>query len=409
MIQALRGMKDIIDSSDSDKFTLFIDTATKIAKNYGFKFIQTPILEETSLYIRSVGETSDIVGKEMYRFEDKGGNDVSMRPEGTAGVVRSFIEKKLDKKGGLNRFFYYGQMFRYERPQKGRLRQFHQFGIESFGESSVYEDTAVITLARDIFDSLGIKYQLQLNSLGCPACMPTYRETLISFLEDNQEGICEDCKNRTKTNPIRALDCKNPSCQEIYVEAPKITDNLCLECDSDFATLKELLEKSNTNYMVNKSLVRGLDYYSKTAFEFVSTEIGAQSAIAGGGRYDRLIEFLDGKPTPAVGFAIGIERIFDLLPVKEEPKSGIYFGAMDEENVKDLFNTADPYRKDNKVTFEPKAKSLKALLKGADKSNARYAVIVGESEAKENKLWIKDLQEKKEDVIDKEYLGDYIG
>ncbi|MCV6608200.1 MAG: histidine--tRNA ligase [Campylobacterales bacterium] len=407
MLQALRGMKDLID--DGEKFNYFVKTAENVAKKYGFSFVETPILEETSLYIRSVGESSDIVGKEMYRFEDKGGNDVSMRPEGTAGVVRAFVEKKLDRKGGLNRFYYCGPMFRYERPQKGRLRQFHQFGIESFGEESVYEDAAVITLAKNIFDDLGIGCELQLNSLGCKECMPTYRETLVSFLRSHQDKICDDCKKRTETNPIRTLDCKNSECQNIYVDAPKITDNLCQNCDTDFEKLKKLLEASNIEFSINKNLVRGLDYYNKTAFEFVSKEIGAQSAIAGGGRYDKLVEYLDGKETPAVGFAIGIERIFPLFEKKDESLNKFYIGAMDEKYTDTSFILAVDLRRENEVTFEPKTKSLKSHLKGADKVGAKYCCVIGENEGQNNEIWVKDLEAKEEKVIKQEDLKGLIG
>jgi len=238
MIKALRGMKDIIDS----KFLKIFDTARDVAENYGFSYIETPILEETILFKRSVGESSDIVNKEMYQFIDKGGNDVCLRPEGTAGVVRSFIEHKFDKQQTSKRFWYFGPMFRYERPQKGRLREFHQFGIESFGVESIYEDINIIAMASDIFDRLNIAYTLKINSLGCSTCMPKYREKLVEFLENNKENLCEDCQRRINQNPIRTLDCKNSSCQAILKDAPKITDNLCEICERDFETLKKGLE-----------------------------------------------------------------------------------------------------------------------------------------------------------------------
>jgi histidyl-tRNA synthetase len=226
MIKALRGMKDIEDP----RFLKIFDTARVITENYGFNYIETPILEETSLFKRSVGESSDIVNKEMYQFIDKGGNDVCLRPEGTAGVVRSFIEHKYDKAQSPKRLWYFGPMFRYERPQKGRLREFHQFGIESFGESSIYEDINIIAMAADIFDSLGIEYTLKINSLGCSECMPRYRDKLVEFLNSHKEKLCEDCQRRITQNPIRTLDCKVESCQAILKNAPKITDNLCKSC-----------------------------------------------------------------------------------------------------------------------------------------------------------------------------------
>jgi histidyl-tRNA synthetase len=314
MIKALRGMKDIIE--DSDKFTHFINTASKIAENFCFEYIETPLLEETRLFKRSVGESSDIVNKEMYQFTDKGGNDVCLRPEGTAGVVRAYIEKKYDSLKTPKQWFYYGPMFRYERPQKGRLREFHQFGVESFGEESVYEDVKVILMASKILDSLNIKYTLKINSLGCNECRPNYMNSLVSFLEEKKDNLCQDCNRRITQNPLRVLDCKNENCQNELKTAPKITYNLCENCNKDFEILKNELDKLEIKYEVDTNLVRGLDYYNKTAFEFVSDEVGAQSAICGGGRYDKLVEMLDGKPVPAVGFAMGIERLLPLVNIE---------------------------------------------------------------------------------------------
>jgi histidyl-tRNA synthetase len=403
MIRSLRGMNDIL-SPDNQRFEYFLNTATTIAKRYGFEYFEAPILEETALFKRSVGESSDIVGKEMYQFTDKGDNDVCMRPEGTAGVVRAFIQNKHDKQGGIHRFFYHGPMFRYERPQKGRLRQFHQFGVESFGVASVYEDASVIMMVADILKALGISFKLKLNSLGCPECMPPYRQNLVNFLESVEEHICEDCVRRKATNPIRVLDCKNGTCQEKYIEAPKLLENLCESCDSDFETLQKLLKQSGIDYEIDKHLVRGLDYYSKTAFEFVSDEIGAQSAIAGGGRYDRLVEFLDGKPTPAVGFAIGIERLLELIRMPEAEREGYYFGAMDEEAVATVMTAGQKKRQSDKVTIEYAPKSLKAHLKGADRVNARYCAVIGENEMKTASIWVKDLVKKEENVIELDKL-----
>jgi histidyl-tRNA synthetase len=391
-------MNDIL-SEDYERFTYFLQTASKIAQRYGYHYIETPLLEETALFKRSVGESSDIVGKEMYQFIDKGGNDVCLRPEGTAGVVRAFIQNKLDRKGGIHRFFYHGPMFRYERPQKGRLREFHQFGVESFGVASVYEDAAMIMMVSDILNELGIGYRLQLNSLGCQECMPPYRKKLINFLQAAEEHICEDCIRRKSTNPIRVLDCKNGNCQEKYVEAPKLIDHLCENCATDFATLQKILEDNGIKSEIDTHLVRGLDYYSKTAFEFVSDNIGSQSAIAGGGRYDRLVEFLDGRATPAVGFAIGIERLLELIRMPETGLEGYYMGAMDKEAVSMILKTAQKKRCSDKVVVEYEPKGLKAHLKAADRIKARYCVVVGENELKENTLWVKDLHEKKELVI----------
>jgi histidyl-tRNA synthetase len=398
MIQSLRGMNDIL-SNDYERFNYFIDTATAIAKRYGFHYVETPLLEETALFKRSVGESSDIVGKEMYQFTDKGGNDVCLRPEGTAGVVRAFIQQKLDKKGGIHRFYYHGAMFRYERPQKGRLREFHQFGVESFGIDSVYEDALMIMMVADILKALGIGYRLQLNSLGNQNCMPQYRENLISFIDACGDNICEDCQRRKSTNPIRVLDCKNEKCQSLYETAPKLINQLCSGCDNDFATLKAILDDHGIAYEIDTHLVRGLDYYSKTAFEFVSDNIGSQSAIAGGGRYDRLIEFLDGKPTPAVGFAIGIERLLELIVMPEPSRSGYYLGAMENESLPMILKCAEKFRQTNVAVVEYESKNLKNHLKGADRINARYCAVIGENERNTNSIWIKDLLEQKETII----------
>ncbi len=398
MIQPLRGMKDLT-FEQSERFVHIVTTAISIAKKYGYGYIETPILEETALFRRSVGDSSDIVSKEMYQFEDKGGNDVCMRPEGTAGVVRAFVSAKLDRQPIKQKFYYYGAMFRYERPQKGRLREFHQFGCESFGEASVYEDFTIITMISQIFEALGIGYELEINSLGCKECMPPYKTNLVGFLKQRQEELCEDCNRRIDINPIRVLDCKNSNCQALLTNSPKLMQNLCDECDSDFGKLTSLLDDAKIAYKINTNLVRGLDYYNKTAFEFVSCEIGAQSAIAGGGRYDKLVEFLDGKPTPAVGFAIGIERIMELVQMPQIKRDGIYLGAMVEEAIESLFEIAREKRKESKVTLEYNSKGFKSHLKGADKVNARYCMLIGEDELKNGTIWMKDLESKEESVI----------
>jgi len=398
MISALRGMKDI-HFEDAKKFENFLNIAIQIAKNHGFSPIETPILEETGLFKRSVGESSDIVGKEMYRFTDKGDNDVCMRPEGTAGVVRAFIEKKLDRAGGEYRFYYFGPMYRYERPQKGRLRQFHQFGIESFGESSCLEDAAMISMAASIFDAIGIRYTLKLNSLGCEKCVPQYRQQLKVALEAKKHLLCEDCQRRIETNPMRVFDCKNESCQKLLESEPRITDALCDECKSDFDGVKSALKRIGIGYEIDKNLVRGLDYYTKTAFEFVSTEIGAQSSIAGGGRYDKLVESLDGKTTPAVGFAIGIERILDLIPLGEMQRKGIYFAPLCDEAVLQAFEMSRDFRQNTVTYLGYSAKSPKNHLKAADKHNAVWFAGIGEQEMQTKSVWLKNLETKEESNV----------
>ena len=398
MIKSLRGMNDIL-SEDYERFTYFINIATDVAQKYGFHFIETPLLEETALFKRSVGESSDIVGKEMYQFTDKGENDVCLRPEGTAGVVRAFIEKKLDKAGGIHRFFYHGSMFRYERPQKGRLRQFHQFGVESFGVDSVYEDATMIMMSADILKRCGIGYRLQLNSLGDSNCMPQYRDSLISYIESVEDEICEDCVRRKTTNPIRVLDCKNEKCQALYEKAPKLINSLCDSCESDFTKLKKILDDNEIAYEIDTNLVRGLDYYSKTAFEFISDNIGSQSAIAGGGRYDKLVEFLDGRPTPAVGFAMGIERLMELIVMPENKRDGYYIGAMDEESIDLVISLAQRKRQTDKVIIDYKAKNFKNHIKGADKANTKYFILIGSNEIESGTITIKNLEDKTEQTL----------
>jgi histidyl-tRNA synthetase len=391
-------MKDLT-FDDSKRFMHIVTTSIEVAKKYGYTYIETPILEETALFKRSVGDSSDIVSKEMYQFEDKGGNDVCMRPEGTAGVVRAFVHAKLDRQPIKQKFYYYGPMFRYERPQKGRLREFHQFGCESFGETSIYEDFTIITMISQIFSELGIGFDLKINSLGCTTCMPPYKKNLVNFLTELKDELCKDCNRRIDTNPIRVLDCKNQTCQSLLANSPKLINNLCAECDADFNKLTTLLDKSDIKYEVDTNLVRGLDYYNKTAFEFVSNEIGSQSAIAGGGRYDKLVEFLGGKPTPAVGFAIGIERIMELVKMPKDVREGIYMGAMTKEAIEALFPLALSKRKETKVTIEYNPKGFKTHMKGADKVNSRYAMLIGEDELKNGTVWVKDLESKEEKTV----------
>ncbi len=397
-IQSLRGMKDILNE-ESELFTYFIENASRIAKNYGFSYLETPILEETALFKRSVGESSDIVNKEMYQFIDKGDNDVCLRPEGTAGVVRSFVQNKFDRAGGTYKFYYYGSMFRYERPQKGRLRQFHQFGCESFGENSIYEDANIICMIKDIFDFFGIKFKLQLNSLGCNDCMPSYKTNLVQHLSNLRAELCEDCNRRIQTNPIRVLDCKNENCKTLLVNAPKITHNLCSNCDTNFEELKAILSANNITYEIDTNLVRGLDYYTQTAFEFVSDEIGAQSAIAGGGRYDKLVEFLGGRATPAVGFAIGIERVWELIKIKETPKEYYYFGALSQEALPTVFSLALKKRKEEKCYIEYTPRGFNKHFKIAEKLNATILILIGENELQNQTITLKNLLTKEEKTI----------
>ena len=390
-IQSLRGMKDIVND-ESALFIYFVENASRIAKNYGFSYIETPLLEETALFKRSVGESSDIVNKEMYQFIDKGENDVCLRPEGTAGVVRHFVEKKLDRAGGNYKWYYYGPMFRYERPQKGRLREFHQFGCEVFGIDSVYEDANIIIMIKEILEFFGIGFTLKLNSLGCKECMPVYKENLVKHLTNFKENLCEDCNRRILTNPIRVLDCKNENCQLLLNNSPKITTSLCNSCDTDFEKLKEILDFNGITYEVDSNLVRGLDYYNKTAFEFVSNEIGAQSAIAGGGRYDRLVEFLGGKSTAGVGFAIGIERLLELVKMPTCEEDVIYIGALDEKSLNTVVKVANQKRKTTKTLVEYAPRGFGKHFGIAEKLGANIVALIGENELNSGTIYIKNIK-----------------
>lgn len=400
MISALKGMKDLL-SIEARLYERVINACESVARNYGFEFIATPHLELSTLFKRSVGESSDIVGKEMYEFIDKGENSVCLRPEGTAGIVRAYIEHKFDKTQSVKRWFYHGSMFRYERPQKGRLREFHQFGVESFGVKSVFEDATLILMLAQILAKLDIKAKLKLNSLGCEKCLPEFRAKFLEFVSAKND-FCEDCKRRKELNPIRMLDCKNEHCQGLLVGAPALKECLCAECQSDFKSLQGLLSANGVEFELDDKLVRGLDYYSKTAFEFESDEIGAKAAVAGGGRYDKLISYLGGKEGFGVGFAIGVERLMAILAQKEQSqkRNGIYLCALDSAFITRLFTLANSLRQRHKVNLSYEAKKLAKHLNLADLSGAKIFLCMGENEAKENKLFYKDLESKEERQIE---------
>lgn len=400
MISALKGMKDLL-SIEARLYERVIKACESVARNYDFEFIATPHLELSTLFKRSVGESSDIVGKEMYEFIDKGENSVCLRPEGTAGIVRAYIEHKFDKTQSVKRWFYHGSMFRYERPQKGRLREFHQFGVESFGVKSVFEDATLILMLAQILAKLDIKAKLKLNSLGCEKCLPEFRAKFLEFVSAKSD-FCEDCKRRKELNPIRMLDCKNEHCQGLLVGAPALKECLCAECQSDFKSLQGLLSANGVEFELDDKLVRGLDYYSKTAFEFESDEIGAKAAVAGGGRYDKLISYLGGKEGFGVGFAIGVERLMAILAQKEQiqKRSGVYLCALDSAFITRLFTLANSLRQRHKVHLSFEAKKLAKHLNLADLSGAKIFLCMGENEAKENKLFYKDLESKEERQIE---------
>ena len=404
MISALKGMKDLL-SIEARLYERVIKACESVVRNYGFEFIATPHLELSTLFKRSVGESSDIVGKEMYEFIDKGENSVCLRPEGTAGIVRAYIEHKFDKTQSVKRWFYHGSMFRYERPQKGRLREFHQFGVESFGVKSVFEDATLILMLAQILAKLDIKAKLKLNSLGCEKCLPEFRAKFLEFVSAKSD-FCEDCKRRKELNPIRMLDCKNEHCQGLLVGAPALKECLCAECQSDFKSLQGLLSANGVEFELDDKLVRGLDYYSKTAFEFESDEIGAKAAVAGGGRYDKLISYLGGKEGFGVGFAIGVERLMAILAQKEhtQKRSGVYLCALDSAFITRLFTLANSLRQRHKVHLSFEAKKLAKHLNLADLSGAKIFLCMGENEAKVNKLFYKDLESKEERQIEMKNL-----
>ncbi len=396
-IQSLRGMNDIKDD-EAELFAYFLRHSCEIALRYGYKFISTPVLEQTALFKRSVGSSSDIITKEMYRFTDKGDNDVCLRPEGTASVVRSFIEKKLDRAGGVYRFFYHGAMFRYERPQKGRLRQFHQFGCETFGESSYMEDATTIDMITKILKFFEIDFEIDINSLGCKNCMPLYKQNLVKKLKSL--SLCDDCQNRIVANPIRVFDCKNKLCREKLTKIDKITDSLCEVCDTEFHSLQDTLDDMRIKYIINKNLVRGLDYYTKTAFEFVSNDIGSQNAIAGGGRYDCLVANLGGRHTPAVGFAIGVERLLELIKKPNTQGTLWYMGATSPQALKLLSQVVSKKRDTDIVLIDYKSRSFSKHINNAFKKSATNIAIIGDKELENKQIWTKDLLKNTEKLVD---------
>ena len=319
-IKALKGFKDILPEEVG--IWQFIERkARDIFLRYGFEEIKVPILEKTELFVRTIGENTDIVEKEMYTFIDRNGSSVTMRPEGTAPVIRSYIENGLFVRGSVQRLYTIGPMFRHERPQKGRLRQFHQMSVEVLGSNSAKLDTEVMTMAWQILVEIGLQASLQLNSLGCAKCRPSFKEALQVFLQERLANLCDDCQRRSTTNPLRVLDCKSEHCQAEYVSAPAITEHLCETCALHFDEVKQTLTQLGVPYTLNPKMVRGLDYYTRTTFELITTELGAQGAIGAGGRYDGLVQQLGGPEVPGIGFAMGIERLAMLLSQKEESTS----------------------------------------------------------------------------------------
>ncbi|MEJ2740151.1 MAG: histidine--tRNA ligase [Dehalococcoidia bacterium] len=397
MYKSPRGTVDILP--EEQKYWRFIEKkAVEVSRLYGFERLDTPVFEDAQLFTRSIGEGTDIVTKEMYLFRDQSGNDLALRPEGTAPVCRSYVEHGMDNRVQPVKLYYFAAIFRYERPQAGRYRQHYQFGFEAIGEIAPSLDAEVIDMAWRLYESLGLKgLSLQLNSIGCRQCRPGYIEHLRTYYKEHVDRLCPDCKNRLEKNTLRLLDCKKTTCQEIADAAPKSSEHLCDECGTHFESVKDKMKILRLPFHVNHRLVRGLDYYTKTVFEIQPPEEGSQSAIGGGGRYDNLIEEIGGKPTPAVGFASGMERIILNLKrqnvnVPEVSTPVIFIAHMgDEARGKAVQLAADLRRNDVPVLTAHSDKSLKAQLRQANNLSVRYTAIIGEDEIKNNAVTLRDM------------------
>ena len=395
MINIPKGTKDVLPNQ-SYKWQFVEDTARGVAKDFNIKEMRTPVFEHTELFMRGVGETTDVVNKEMYTFEDKGGRSITLKPEGTAGVARSFIENGLGNLPLPLKAFYITPCYRYERPQAGRLREFHQFGIEVFGSSEADADAEVIFCASTLLNRLGIKdTRLEINSIGCKDCRTKYNEALKNYFRPHLKEMCKTCEERFEKNPLRMIDCKEEGCKKITAGAPKIIDYLCPDCRAHFEKVQKLLTALGVEFTVNPNIVRGLDYYTRTVFEFVSTSIGAQGTVCGGGRYDGLIEQLGGGKVPAIGFGAGLERLLLLMEntcvkLPEEPVPELYLAGMDELTRTKAFELVNGLRV-NGVCAEcdKMARSVKAQFKYADKLGAKFVGVVGESEMQSGKLNLK--------------------
>ena len=396
-IQAIRGMNDLLPA-DSQIWGFLDNTINNLMLSFGYKYCRTPNVESTETFSRAIGEVTDIVEKEMYTWKDNNGDSLTLRPEGTAGVVRMMIEHNLPREG-IQKVFYNGPMFRHERPQKGRYRQFHQVGAEVFGASDAKIDAELISITDSLWKSLQINAQLEINSLGSAASRASYRETLSGYFSDNKDRLDEDSSRRLKTNPLRILDSKNKDLEALIAEAPKMIDHLDRESNEHFKSLKNYLDHLEIPYKVNPKLVRGLDYYNQTVFEWVSNELGSQGTICGGGRYDGLVEKMGGNPTPAIGFAMGLERIALLIHDKSKQlisdRPHLYFLSMGEsahfESMKisrQILEVMPNITITNDITIG----TLKSQMKKANKSGADYALILGEEELAKNVLGLKPLK-----------------
>lgn len=399
LTNAPRGTKDILPDTVGD-WNYVEGEIRELCRRFGYSEIRTPIFEHTELFQRGIGEGTDVVDKEMYTFTDRGERSITLRPENTASAVRAYLQNKLYAQSNLVKLFYIGSMFRYDRPQAGRMREFHQFGVEALGEANPAVDAEVILLAMNLLEGLGLKdLELSINSVGCPKCRSKYRTMLQDFFRDKLEDLCEDCRSRFERSPLRILDCKKDSDKPYMADAPKITDCLCEECAEHFAKLKELLTSAGISFTNDPRLVRGLDYYTKTAFEIKYPPLGAQSAVAGGGRYDGLIEEMGGNPTPAVGFAIGLERLLlalesqNLLPEKNRSVDA-YVVALGETAQAEGFKLLNSLRQQGlSAAMDFAGRSMKAQMKQANKLGAKYSVILGEDEISEGVVMLRSMED----------------
>ncbi|MBT0665776.1 histidine--tRNA ligase [Geobacter pelophilus] len=392
-ITGIKGFNDILPG-EVEKWQYIEATARRVFELYGFSEIRIPIMEKTELFARSIGDATDIVEKEMYSFVDKGDNRVTLRPEGTASVMRAFIEHKLYAQDSVSKLYYMGPMFRYERPQKGRYRQFHQIGAEVTGVVDPMIDAQVLNMLCHFFAELGLtEPRLEINSLGCPECRPAYRQALKDFLRSRLELLCDDCKRRFETNPLRALDCKAAGCKEATAGAPSVLDNLCAGCEDHFSKTKQYLDSAGTPYSVNSRMVRGLDYYTRTTFELVTGLLGSQSAVAAGGRYDGLISELGGPAIPGIGFAMGVERVALLLSDKNfTRRPDLFIAALGTEARGFAFKLMGELQaKGVSVEIDYDGKSLKSQLRRSDKFNSRFTLVIGEDEIAKGTAQFKDM------------------
>lgn len=395
--KAIKGTKDVLPN-ESYKNQYIEATCLGVAENFGYKEMRTPVFEHTELFQRGVGDTTDVVQKEMYTFDDKGGRSITLRPEGTSGAARAFLENGLSNEALPQKICYLTSCYRYEKPQAGRLREFHQFGIECFGATSPLADAEMISLAKQIFDELGVKdLHLELNSIGCPECRAEYHKALKEYFSQYKDKLCDTCNDRLERNPMRILDCKSPVCSEIAKGAPVVLDYLCDECREHFQKVKSYLDAANIEYIVNPQIVRGLDYYTKTVFEFVSDAIGSQGTVCGGGRYDGLLEELGGQHTPSLGFGMGLERLQLVMEAQgcnfpEPSRPDLFIVAMGERATLKAVEIAKDMRDEGfSVVYDLNGRSLRAQMKYADKLGAKFNVVIGDNEVENKVVSLKDM------------------